>query len=168
MFTAIIAPISFRWASQLDQEQKKSITKLLSWRIFLFLHWTILIPTFVRNGTVIVHIASLLYRGSVITWLILLVAYSKVPQPQEEQGIPDHKRCELAMCPHTVPIHLQTSSELALIFCHLPTTSPKPPEVQGIPESSELVVCPHTVPQYLKESYNHPATPPWPREELVT
>ena len=130
LFTAIIAPMSSRWASQLDQEQKKSATNLLSWRVLLFLHWNITLSSDdlinVYSFEYLLHFASLLYRLFVITWLFLLVAYTNVSYFQEEQGTRDHNRCELVKCPHTVPVYPK-KSEVATLRYH-PPPPPQPRE----------------------------------------
>ena len=83
--------MSYSWARQLDDKGKESIRKLLCWRVFLFLHWNILLPIFLSNSPVgvfssVSHSFSLLYRAFVIIWLFLLAAYVSVPVGEEEQG----------------------------------------------------------------------------------
>ena len=102
------------WVGQLDREQKKSLTNLFLWRVLLFLHWNILIPTFFSNAEVHVswfeslfHFASFLYRVFVIVWLFLLVAYASIFHAQEEQGIPDSS--ELVRYRSTIPPYPKSS-----------------------------------------------------------
>ena len=127
------APMSCSWANHLDGKEKESVKKLLSGRVFLFLHWNVLLPTFNNNASssadTVLHVCSLLYRVFVITWLFLLVAYVSVSVEEEEQ-VPRKERSELVKNPapafkQVVTVcysarlpHIRPEDELALPKAH--------------------------------------------------
>lgn len=128
VFTSIIVPISWNWALHLDQELKKSLTNLLSWRILLFFHWNVLLPILASNPSVQVdkiesflHTASFIYRLFVIVWLFLLVTYANHDLSQEEQGNPEPS--ELVTC-RSSTLHYSISSPLLVTKGF----APPPPE----------------------------------------
>lgn len=128
--TAIIMPMSRRWADRLDNEQKKYLTNLLSWRILLWFHWNILLPTFCRRaivteaGLAVTHAASIVYRNVVIIWLFLLVAYiNKTPRyypSQEEQATPGNN-VEMTKLTCTAPVYPKQSELVTTVNCISPS-----------------------------------------------
>ena len=128
--TAIIMPMSRRWADRLDNEQKKYLTNLLSWRILLCFHWNILLPTFCRRaivteaGLAVTHAASTVYRNVVIIWLFLLVAYiNKTPRyypSQEEQATPGNN-VEMTKLTCTAPVYPKQSELVTTVNCISPS-----------------------------------------------
>ena len=75
-------PVTWRWADQLKEEQKEYLLELLPWKIFLFLHRTILLTTFLGKPLYYfdiledgVHIISIFFRVFALTWLVTLVLY---------------------------------------------------------------------------------------------
>ena len=77
-FTVVIAPVTKDWTVWLDKGQIVSLKKLVIWRLFLFFHWNILIPTFGFHSYdffSILHCISFLFRVFVIIWLVLSVIH---------------------------------------------------------------------------------------------
>lgn len=82
LFVAILLPVTWRWADQLKEEQREYLLELLPWKIFLFLHRTILLTTFLGKPLYYfdiledgVHIISIFFRVFTLTWLVTLVLY---------------------------------------------------------------------------------------------
>ena len=76
VFFSLVAPMSSLWAANLNDGLPRQLLALLPCKILLFIHWTVLIPTFYSTvDNYLVHAASFIYRTAGLVWIVLLTIY---------------------------------------------------------------------------------------------
>ena len=112
-------------------------------RLGIHLHWmatvgllvvglvsAVTFPMIVATASVTVEQLGMCSLFVILLFLLVAYRYANdnvgLPYSQEEQGIPDHNRCELVMCPHTVLVYPK-KSEVATLRYH-PPPPPQPRE----------------------------------------
>ena len=76
LFFLLVAPMSSLWAANLNDGLSRQLLVLMLCNILLFIHWTVLIPTFYSTvDNYLVHAASFIYRTAGLVWIVLLTIY---------------------------------------------------------------------------------------------